>query len=136
MELKLFSKWLFITGTLVIWLIKFVIRPLQLVDDPFRFFLNIAPNLFGSFLIPFAAYWFFTGKNFMVARIFRIQSAYDLRMVCMMGFGMLVVNEYLQKIPFFGRTFDYNDIVFSSVGLVIACFVFSRMQVKWRMQAG
>jgi hypothetical protein len=136
MELKQISKWLVITGTLLIWTIKFIIRPLQLVDDPFRFFLNIAPNLFGSFLIPFAAYWFFTGRDFFVARIFRIQSAYDLRVVCLMGFGMLVVNEYLQRIPFFGRTFDYNDIAFSSVGLIISCFVFSHLELRLRIQAG
>ena len=132
MELKQISKWFVITGTLLIWTIKFVIRPLHLFDDPVRFFFNIAPNLFGSFLIPFGAYWFFNGKNFLVARIFRIQSAYDLRMVCMMGFGMLVVNEYLQLIPFFGRTFDYNDILFSSVGLVASYFVFGKIQSRIR----
>jgi hypothetical protein len=107
---------------------KFIIRPLHLFDDPLRFFLNIAPNLFGSFLIPFGAYWFFSGRNFMVARLFRIESAYDLRLVCIMGFGMLVVNEYLQRIPFFGRTFDYNDILFSSVGLMASYFVFAKIQ--------
>jgi hypothetical protein len=136
MELKRLSKWFVITGTLLIWTIKFVIRPLQLFDDPGRFFLNIAPNLFGSFLIPFAAYWFFSGRQFLVARIFRIDTGYDLRVVCLMGFGMLVVNEYLQRLPVFGRTFDYNDIIFSSIGLVIACLVFGRMQQKLSVQAG
>jgi hypothetical protein len=136
MELKQISKWFVITGTFFIWTIKFVIRPLHLFDDPVRFFFNIAPNLFGSFLIPFGAYWFFSGRNFLVARIFRIQSAYDLRMVCMMGFGMLVVNEYLQLIPFFGRTFDYNDILFSSVGLVVSYFVFGKIQSRIRRSYG
>jgi hypothetical protein len=132
MELKQISKWFVITGILLIWMIKFVIRPLHLFDDPVRFFFNIAPNLFGSFLIPFGAYWFFSGRNFLVARIFRIQSAYDLRMVCIMGFGMLVVNEYLQLIPFFGRTFDYNDILFSSVGLAASYFVFGKIHSRIR----
>ena len=130
MELKKLSKWFVIAGTIVIWAIKFIIRPLHLFDDPMRFLLNIAPNLFGSFLIPFGAYWFFSGRNYMIARIFQIQTAFDLRMVCTMGFGMLVVNEYLQLIPFFGRTFDYNDIVFSSVGLIAACLVFGKLQSK------
>jgi hypothetical protein len=134
MELKHISKWFVIAGTLIIWAIKFIIRPLHLFDDPARFFLNIAPNLFGSFLIPFGAYWFFSGRKFLVARIFRIETPYDLRVVCLMGFGMLVVNEYLQRIPFFGRTFDYNDILFSSVGLVVSCFVFSRIQERIRVQ--
>lgn len=136
MELKHISKSFVITGTLVIWAIKFIIRPLQLFDDPARFFLNIAPNLFGSFLIPFGAYWFFSGRRFLVARIFRIETPYDLRVVCLMGFGMLVVNEYLQLIPFFGRTFDYNDILFSSVGLIVSCFVFGRIQERIRVEAG
>lgn len=136
MELKLISKWFVITGTLVIWTIKFIIRPLHLFDDPTRFFLGIAPNLFGSFLIPFGAYWFFSGRNYMVARIFRIQSAYDLRLVCVLGFGMLIVNEYLQLIPFFGRTFDYNDIIFSSIGLMASYFVFGRIQQRYVAQAG
>lgn len=130
MELKQYSRWFVITGTLIIWIIKFVIRPLQLFDDSARFFLGIAPNLLGSFLIPFGAYWFFSGSNFLVARIFRIQSSYDLRLVCMLGFGMLVVNEYLQQIPFFGRTFDYNDILFSSIGLLLAYFIFSGIQSR------
>ena len=73
MELKQISKRLIITGTLVIWAIKFIIRPMNLFDDPTRFVLNIAPNLLGSFLIPFGAYWFFSGKNFLVARIFKIR---------------------------------------------------------------
>lgn len=132
MELKQISKWLVITGTLIIWLIKFIIRPLHLFDDPTRFILNIAPNLLGSFLIPFGAYWFFCGRNFLVARIFRIETPYDLHLVCGLGFGMLVVNEYLQKIPFFGRTFDINDIIFSMVGLVLAHIVFEKLQQRYQ----
>jgi hypothetical protein len=135
MELKQISKWFVISGTLVIWIIKYLIRPMQLFDDPTRFFLNIAPNLLGSFLIPFGAYWFFSGKNYLVARIFKIESSFDLRIVCLMGFGMLVVNEYLQLISFFGRTFDYNDIIFSSVGLIASCFVFSKIQQQYQIQA-
>ncbi len=135
MELKYTSKWFVITGTLVIWIIKFVVRPLHLFDEPLKFFLGIAPNLLGSFLIPFGAYWFFSGRNFLLARVFRIQSAYDLRLVCLLGFGMLIVNEYLQQIPFFGRTFDYNDILFSSVGLLLSCFVFGKFHHRHQAQA-
>lgn len=133
MELKHISRRLVIAGTLLIWAIKFIIRPLSLFDDPTRLFLGIAPNLFGSFLIPFGAYWFFSGRNFLLARIFRIQSAYDLRLVCVMGLGMLVINEYLQLIPFFGRTFDVYDIFSSLVGLVTSYFVFARIQERRRV---
>lgn len=129
MELKQISKWSVIAGTLLIWTIKFIIRPLHLLDEPGSFFLGIAPNLFGSFLIPFGAYWFFSGRNYMLARIFRLENVYDLRLVCILGFGMLVVNEYLQLIPVFGRTFDFNDILFSSVGLLASYFVFGKLQI-------
>ena len=131
MELKYTSKWIMITGTLLIWSIKFIIRPMEMFNSPVTFFLNIAPNLLGSFLIPFGAYWFFCGRDYWIARVFKIENPYDLRMVCSLGFCMLVVNEYLQQIPFFGRTFDYNDIVFSSVGLVLSCLVFGKLQSNY-----
>ena len=134
MELKNISKWFVIAGALLIWAIKYIIRPMHLFDEPVKFFLGIAPNLFGSFLIPFGAYWFFSGRNYLLARIFRIQSAYDLRLVCVLGFGMLVLNEYLQLIPFFGRTFDYNDIVFSSIGLTVSWLTFGRLQQNFQVQ--
>ena len=133
MEIKRLSKQYLIAGTLLIWTIKFVIRPLHLFDEPMNFFLGIAPNLFGSFLIPFGAYWLFTGRSFLLARIFRLQSAYDLRIVCLLGIGMLIVNEYLQLIPFFGRTFDVFDILFSMVGLAVSYFVFNRLQQKYQV---
>src|SRR4030095_9040681 len=127
MELKRISKWIVIVGTLLIWLVKFGLRPFYDFGQPINFFLGVAPNLFGSFLIPFAASWFFSDREFLLARIFRIHSVADLRLVCFMGFAMLVVNEYLQLIPIFGRTFDYFDIVFSAVGLSASYFVFGKM---------
>jgi hypothetical protein len=123
-----------IIGALLIWTIKLIIRPLYIYDDSAKFFLGIAPNLFGSFLIPFTAYWLFSGRSFLLARIFRIESAYDLRLVCMMGFVMLVANEYLQLIPVFGRTFDLYDIAFSSIGLITAYFVFGKLQQRYVIQ--
>ncbi|MEI2755884.1 MAG: hypothetical protein V9F46_05425 [Chitinophagaceae bacterium] len=135
MQLKRISKHLIISGTLIIWIIKYILRPLDLFDEPSRFFMGVAPNLLGSFLIPFGAYLFFSGKNFLIARIFRIQSSYDLKMVCLLGFGMLVVNEYLQLMSIFGRTFNYFDILFSFIGLLSAYFVFSKLQQKYMTQA-
>ena len=134
MDLKLLSRRLVIAGTLIIWAIKFIIRPGHLGGSLLDFFWGIAPNFLGSFLIPFGAYWFFSGKDFLLARIFRIESSFDLRLVCALGFGMLIVNEYLQLIPFFGRTFDYNDILFSAVGLVVSCFVFGKIYQRYQLQ--
>ena len=130
MELKKISKWLIAIGTLLIWAIKFIVRPNYFIEGPTRFLLNIAPNLFGSFLIPFVIYWFFSNRNFFVPRFLRIECSSNLRLVCITGFGMLIVNEYLQLIPFFGRTFDYNDILFSSVGLLASYFIFNKLQSR------
>lgn len=134
MELKQISKRLVVAGTILILAIKFIIRPLYLSDDAAKFFLGIAPNLFGSFLIPFGVYWFFSRSGFSIARIFKIRSPYDLRIVCMIGLGLLIINEYLQLIPYFGRTFDYFDIIFSAVGLSTAYFVFGKIEQRYQVE--
>lgn len=134
MEVKQISKRLVITGALLILAIKFIIRPLYLVDDAAKFFLGIAPNLFGSFLIPFGVYWLFSRNGLSIARIFKIHLPYDLRLVCLIGFGLLIINEYLQLIPFFGRTFDYFDIAFSGFGLATAYFVFGKIEQRYQVQ--
>jgi hypothetical protein len=134
LDVKQVSKRLVIAGALLILAIKLIIRPLYLADYPAKFFFGIAPNLFGSFLIPFAVYWLFSRNGFSIARIFKIQARYDLRLVCLIGFGMLIINEYLQLIPFFGRTFDYFDIVFSTVGLTTDYFVFVKIQQRYQLQ--
>ncbi len=127
MSLKTISLRLLILGTLVIWIIKFGLRPFYFPDGPFGFFLGVAPNLLGSFLIPFGAFWIFEGREHIIARIFKINSYTDLRIVCMMGFGLLVINEYLQLIPVFGRTFDVFDIYSSATGLLVSYFVFGKL---------
>jgi glycopeptide antibiotics resistance protein len=50
-----------------------------------------------------------------------------------MGFGMLVINEYLQLIAVFGRTFDYFDIFFSFAGLSLSYFVYGRLMRKMQL---
>ena len=92
------------------------------------FFLGIAPHLFGSFLLPFAVYWFFNGRQNHLTSFFRLQTTTDLNQVCMMGFGMLLVNEYMQLIPVFGRTFDYYDMLASLAGLMAAWLLFNMLQ--------
>lgn len=119
--------WVVITGAMIIWLIKFGIRPACDCEAPLKFFLGIAPNLLGSVLVPFGACWFFSGRNFFAARFFHIHSFSDLRQVCFIGFGLLLINEYLQLIPVFGRTFDYFDILSSAIGLSVAYFIYARI---------
>ena len=130
MELKPLCRKLVIAGTLFIWLVKLLIRPFYPVDGTGSFILGIIPNLAGSFLIPFGAYWFFSGREFLLARIFRLQTPFDLNLVCLLGFALLVVNEYLQKISLFGRTFDYFDIIASFTGLFFSRIVFSKLMQR------
>lgn len=115
-----------IAGTLLIWLIKYGLRPNIVFPDLISFFLGIAPNLLGSFLLPFGACWFFGGKESYLSRFFRIRNPTELKQFCMLGFLLLLINEYLQMIPVFGRTFDYFDIFFSIAGLGLGYWLFSR----------
>ena len=120
MDLHLFSKRLVITGTGLIWLIKYLLRPYCRFPEPIAFFLGIAPNLLGSFLLPFGACWLLQGKRFQQARWCRVESIPQLRQFCATALLLLLINEYLQQIRFFGRTFDYYDMLSSGLGLLLA----------------
>lgn len=117
------SRTFIICGILVIALIKWVIRPLDILPFPLKWFLNIAPNLLGCFLVPFAACLLFR-KNSLLFPRYVIRNMADLRVVCFLAFTLAVINEYLQRISFFGRTFDYYDILFSAVGLLLGYGLF------------
>ncbi len=130
MDFKKISLRVLITGSIFILLVKFGIRPNCNCNQPLTFVLGIAPNLVGSFLIPFFAYMVFSGRENLFARIFRIHSPGDLLQVCIIGFALLTVNEYLQLIPVFGRTFDYFDLLFSAVGLTASYLIFSKVYIK------
>jgi hypothetical protein len=130
MELRAISQRLLIIGTLIIWTIKFMIRPFIHLDDALKFILGIAPNLLGSFLIPFGAYWLYTHTKFFNGSLLRFHFFSDARIVCLFGFSLLVINEYLQLVPIFGRTFDYFDMVFSAAGLFLSYYRFTFLQKK------
>jgi len=123
MHLKNISKWTVIAGTLLIWAVKFIIRPFVHIPHSLKPFVGFAPNLIGSFLLPFGACWFFQ-------RFFKLQTQVDLIFTCCFGLLLVIINEYLQLIPVFGRTFDYLDILSSVVGVFAGYFVFARLMVK------
>lgn len=131
MSFKHLCRQLVISGTLLIWGIKFLIRPYHLYPVGTGFLLGVAPNLLGSFLLPFGAYWFFNGREFLMARVFRVETIYELRQLCLLSFALLVVNEYLQLIPVFGRTFDPYDILSSCLGLSAAYFSFVKLRQRY-----
>src|SRR3982751_779993 len=115
MQLRNYCKWVVIIGTVFICIIKFGVRPFIQLDPSIKFIAGIAPNFIGAFLIPFAAYWLYTHSQFFNGRLMRFDFFSDTRIVCLFGFSLAVINEYLQLVPFFGRTFDYFDILFSAV---------------------
>jgi len=61
---------------------------------------------------------------------FKLQTQADLIFTCCFGLLLVIINEYLQLIPVFGRTFDYLDILASVAGAFIGYFVFARLMVK------
>ena len=128
MFLKNRSKFLVIAGTLLIWCIKLFIRPYVRMDATLSFLMGVAPNLLGSLLVPFCAYWLFSHPHFLGGRLQRVSLFSDMRIVCLTGFVLGVINEYLQRITFFGRTFDYYDILFSAVGLLGGYYSFLALQ--------
>ncbi len=124
MPLKKISKQIMIIGTLLIWMIKFLIRPFVHIDPTFKPLIGLAPNLIGSFLLPFGACWFFQ-------RFFRLENDRDLNITCCFGLLLVVINEYLQLIPIFGRTFDYLDILSSVIGVFFGHLSFRRLMVRY-----
>jgi hypothetical protein len=113
MKNRLFCKWITITGVLVILTVKWVIRPYYYFKPGSGFLLGIAPNFLGAFLLLFGAKW-------LLPKFIDWQTNLSLRMFCLTCFALLVINEYLQLIPVFGRTFDYFDIIASAAGLYIS----------------
>ena len=119
MALKRFCKYTVITGTLIIWTIKWALRPYFHFSQPTKYLLGIAPNLLGSFLLPFGCYW-------LLGRFINLHDDKQFKWFSIICFVLLVINELLQLIPIFGRTFDYSDIAASAVGLLVAYFFCGR----------
>ena len=130
MQLRNFCKWMVVAGITMIWIIKFGIRPYVHLETPLKFMAEVVPNFFGAFLIPFAAYWLYTHTYFFNGSLMRFHFFSDTRIVCLFGFSLAVINEYLQLIPVFGRTFDAFDILFSAAGLVLSYYFFTSLQKK------
>lgn len=119
-SLKNYSRSVVISGTLLIWIIKFLVRPWHLYSDDLTDVVGFAPNLIGSFLLPFGAYWLFR-------QFFLLRDTNDLKITCWFGLLLVIINEYLQLIPLFGRTFDTLDILASFAGVYVGYIVFGKV---------
>ena len=121
-QLKNYSRIIVVSGTLIIWVIKFLIRPFNLYTDWMSPFIGFAPNLIGTFLLPFGAYWLFKKYFFM-------RNNYEVKLTCAFGLLLVIIDEYLQLIPVFHRTFDYLDILASFIGVYIGYIVFAKLML-------
>jgi hypothetical protein len=128
MEIRRSVKRIIIAGVLVIWAVKFLLRPYVQMNEALNFTAGIAPNLLGSFLVPYVAYWLYTHPGFFNGQLLRFYFFSDNRIVCLTGFGLALVNEYMQLIPIFGRTFDYYDLLSSAIGSIVSFYSFTYMQ--------
>ena len=120
MPIKKTYWWIFCTGALLIYAVKFIIRPYVPVPGIAQPLIDVFPNLCGTFLLPFGAVLF-------LHRYFPLQGVQQLRMVCISGLALVIVNEYLQRISIFGRTFDHLDIAASLIGTMAGYAIFNRM---------
>lgn len=125
--LEIVSKRVAIFSVLFIWSIKLFIRPYWQQKDFFKFFWGIAPNLIGCFVLPFGIY--------LAMRYLRFTISF-LKINVLTGLALVLVfiNEAIQLIPFFGRTFDWFDLLFSIVGLLIGYSMFYRQFQKQALQ--
>ena len=123
MYLKKYAQLIFIAGTILIYVIKFIVRPYVPVSHIMQPLVDVMPNLVGSFLLPFGACLF-------LGKYMKLQNLWELRLVCISGLGLVITNEYLQLITFFGRTFDYLDIISSFAGVSAGYFAFAKMMEK------
>ncbi len=119
MSLKTFCKYVFISGAILIIIIKLLIRPYFHFIAPLQFFFGIAPNLISAFLFPFVCYW-------LLGRWINLHQDRQFKLFCISCFAFLLINELFQLMPVFGRTFDYNDILASAVGLSASYFFCSK----------
>lgn len=119
MTLKQFCKYVVISGAVIIEGIKWGVRPYFHFSQPTKFLLGIAPNLLGSFLLPLGCYW-------LLSRYINLHADKQFKAFCAVCFVLLIINELLQLIPVFGRTFDYSDIAASVFGLTGSYFFCSK----------
>lgn len=119
MSLNNISRWYVIIGILVIWTVKIFIRPFVPLSGIWQLFVDVIPNLIGTFLLPFGAWWWFK-------KIFGMSTNFSIRFTCLTGFILVIINEYIQLIPVFGRTYDYLDILASIPGTLLGYSMFIR----------
>jgi hypothetical protein len=113
------KKLILLVGLILILVVKFIIRPFVLVPPTFHLFQDVAPNLISAFLIPF-------GADVVLKRWIPMAEKGIVFWVCLGGLMIITLNELAQLFPVFRRTFDYNDLVFSIIGVGFGYLIFTK----------
>jgi len=113
------KKLILLLGLILILVVKFIIRPFVIVPPSFHLFQDIAPNLISAFLIPF-------GADVLLKKWIPMDEKGIVFWVCLGGLLIITLNELAQLFPVFRRTFDYNDLVFSIIGVGFGYLIFTK----------
>jgi hypothetical protein len=104
-------------------LIKFVLRPIYFNDPNFSLLLGIGPNFLASFSGIFIAhkllqysFWF----NFNV----------PIKIALLVWWLVAILNEVLQLIPLFGRTFDWLDMLASMFAIPFSYWAYTKIESR------
>jgi hypothetical protein len=112
-----------ISGVLIFAVVKFYLRELHIQNDLILFILGIYPNFLAGLMIPML----FLSK-YRVLDIDKVDN-FDRRIkyIMLATLIFLIFEEYR---PTFGssRVFDYWDIVFSAVGLIVFYIVYLKLK--------
>lgn len=124
--------YVFLAGILLIWFVKLFMRTFfpPAPGTAFCMLMGVAPNLIGSILVPFAAHYL---SGYLKKGLFSylyIQHVHSLGFICLAGYLLGVVNEVLQLLPVFGRTFDWYDLVFSTVGSMMSFMICRSLMIR------
>jgi hypothetical protein len=128
MQLRTYCKWITLAGVVLILIVKIFLRPYIHVHGIARLTLGVAPNFLASFFMPFGAFWLYSHPQFCNGSLLRYNFFSNIKITCLFGFFLIVVNEYFQLLPVFGRTFDVYDILFSAIGYLLSYYSFSLLQ--------
>lgn len=112
-----------LSGLFIFAIVKFYLRELKIQNDFISFFLDIYPNFLAGLMIPML----FLYKYEMVA-IDKVKK-FDIKIKYLMLATLifLIFEEYR---PTFGssKTFDFWDIIFSAVGLIVFYMVYKSLK--------
>ncbi len=112
-----------ISGVLIFAVVKFYLRELHIQNDFILFTLGIYPNFLAGLMIPMLFLF-----KYRVLDIDKVEN-FDRRIkyIMLATLMFLIFEEYR---PTFGssKVFDYWDIVFSAVGLIVFYIVYLKLK--------